>query len=245
MIVVPAIDLYEGSCVRLNEGRFDAVTAYSQDPVHQAQLFEAAGAVALHVVDLNGAKEGRPVHLDVIAKIKAETTLLVQSGGGLRNRDSIVSSLESGIDRVVLGSVAVTDVDMVSSLIDEYGVERFVLAFDVNIAEQPLLAIKGWVEKTETSLWDILSLYASYAGLTILCTDIGRDGLLTGPNVDLYREGVQRFSQFSWQASGGVSQLSDLSTLKASGAASVIVGKALYEKKFELSEAIASVADVN
>lgn len=245
MIIVPAIDLYNHACVRLNKGSFDAVTTYSEDPVHQAKLFEAAGAVVLHVVDLNGAKEGRPAHLDVIAKIKSETTLLVQSGGGLRNRESIIASLEGAVDRVVLGSVAVTDTELVQSLIEEYGVERFVLAFDVNIAVEPMLAIKGWVEKTSISLWDVLERYAQYSGLTILCTDIGRDGLLTGPNVNLYGECVQRFAQFSWQASGGVSQLSDLQAVKSAGAASVIVGKALYEKKFDLSAAIASVSDVD
>jgi phosphoribosylformimino-5-aminoimidazole carboxamide ribotide isomerase len=238
MMIIPAIDLYDNTCVRLHKGKFDAVQSYSDDPLQQAMAFEKAGAKNLHIVDLNGAKSGSPVHLEIIKRIKQRTELTIQSGGGLRDKASIEESLQAGIDRVVIGSLAASQPELIQCLLDEYGVDRFVLALDVNMEKTPLIAIKGWLEKTSTSLWDLLAQYANYQNLAILCTDIGCDGMLTGPNIALYQEAVQRFPEFLWQASGGVSQLSDLEALQETGVSSVVVGKALYEKRFTLEEAL-------
>ena len=238
MIIIPSIDLYDNACVRLNQGKFNQLTSYSPDPLQCALDFAKQGATTLHIVDLNGAREGRPAHLELITHINNNTSLMIQSGGGLRDRQTIVSNLAAGIDRVVLGSIAVTHPDIVKSLIDDYGVQRFVLAFDVNINTVPEIAVNGWVEKTSTSLWNLLAHYESYSDLCVLCTDIGRDGMLSGPNIELYDEGVRRFPQFHWQASGGVAALGDISLLKNTGVSSVIVGKALYENRFTLAEAL-------
>ncbi len=238
MNIIPAIDLYNNACVRLNNGEFNKVKLYSQNPLQRALDFQAQGATIIHIVDLNGAKSGAPSHLDIITNIKKNTELLVQSGGGLRDKKSIELSLQSGIDRVVLGSLAVTDIALIKSLIDKYGVERFVLAFDVNINEVPEVAIKGWLEKTTRSLWDLLQQYESYKDLSILCTDIACDGMLNGPNIELYRQCVNQFTQFQWQASGGVSHLNDLLQLKTTGVSSVVIGKALYEQCFTLQQSL-------
>ncbi len=240
MQIIPAIDLYNGECVRLHQGEFDRLTHYGSDPLLCAKSYVAQGATELHVVDLNGAEVGESQQLALALDISKQLSLSVQFGGGLRSQAVIEKVLASGIDRLVLGSLALTAVEKVSLMIRQYGVARFVLAFDVNQeGEQPLVAIKGWREKTQVSLWEILAHYQEFSGLRILCTDISRDGMLSGPNLDLYREGLQRFPQLQWQASGGVSCLEDLSALNTLGLSAVIVGKALYEKRFTLAEAIA------
>jgi phosphoribosylformimino-5-aminoimidazole carboxamide ribotide isomerase len=238
MNIIPAIDLYDGNCVRLDQGCFDAVTTYNTDPTAQAQLFVQSGATQLHIVDLNGAKTGKPVQLEMIRRIRAKTDLTIQTGGGLRYSSSIASSLDAGVDRVVIGSLAAKDPNLLCSLIARYGAKRFVLALDVRINEQPEVVINGWQQNTGLFLWDLLSRYSSYPDLSVLCTDISRDGMLGGPNLLLYSEAVKCFPQFIWQASGGVAELKDLRLLALTGVSAVIVGKALYEKRFSLQQAL-------
>lgn len=238
MQIIPAIDLYDGQCVRLNQGEFSQLTHYDADPVLCAKRYLTEGATQLHLVDLNGAEQGASQQLAVALKIRQEFPITLQMGGGLRDKNTIVSVLDSQIDRVVLGSIALNNPQLVRELLEVYGIDRMVLAFDVFVEHQPLVAVKGWREKTQVTLWDALKPYQNFPELRILCTDIGRDGMLIGANVELYRQCTQQFPQFKFQASGGVSQLSDLVSLKKTGVDSVIVGKALYEKRFTLTQAM-------
>lgn len=240
MKIIPAIDLYNGQCVRLNQGEFSRLTHYDSDPLLCAKRYLAEGATQLHIVDLNGAEQGASQQLSIVSKIREELPITLQMGGGLRDKNTIVTVLESEVDRVVLGSIALNNPQLVIELLEAYGTDRIVLAFDVFVEHQPLVAVKGWREKTQVILWDALKPYQNFSGLRILCTDIGRDGMLMGANVELYRECARQFPLFKFQASGGVSQLSDLVALKKTGVDSVIVGKALYEKRFTLTEAMQS-----
>jgi len=242
MNIIPAIDLYDGACVRLNQGKFEDLTKYEIDPIRCANHYASQGATEIHVVDLNGAKEGKSKQLKTILNIKEELPLRIQVGGGFRTKEAIVALLSKDIDRVVLGSLAVTDPELIRSLILEYGVDRIVLAFDITVQNEPLVAIRGWQEKTDISLWSLLDEYKDFAHLRILCTDINRDGMLMGPNISLYKDCMKKFPQFNFQASGGVSRLNDLLALKKVGVASVIIGKALYENRFSLSDALREVS---
>lgn len=242
MKIIPAIDLYNGKCVRLLKGEFENRTEYFDDPLQCAYGFSQEGAKEIHIVDLEGAESGEPKQLETILTIKKNTSLRVQAGGGFRNQETIRCVLEHKVDRVVIGSLAVSNPELIKSLIIEYGVERFVLAFDVFSQEQPKIAIKGWSESTAFSLWDMLNEYSAFAKLRILCTDINRDGMLIGPNINLYQECITRYPNFYFQASGGVSSLQDLYELKRVGVSSVIIGKALYANYFSLSQAFDEMA---
>ena len=242
MQIIPAIDLYNGQCVRLDQGKFDNVTVYDLDPIQCAQGYVSEGATAIHVVDLSGAKQGIETQLDTVISIKQSANVIVQTGGGLRSVAAIEQVLSSAIDRVVIGSLAVLEPETVNAVISKYGVERVVLALDVTIVGEPLLAIKGWQQQTSYPLYSLMHEYSQFEGLSILCTDISRDGMMMGPNLELYRDCLLRFPQFQWQASGGVSQLNDLGELSKLGVSAVIIGKALYEKVFTVQEAIAMVA---
>ena len=241
MILIPAIDLYNGACVRLQQGQFTAVSEYATDPLQVANDFKAEGATELHIVDLNGAKIGSPQQLAIALKIKMASQLVIQLGGGLRSQTAIIAALNSGIDRVVIGSLAATDPDIIFALLNQYGINRFVVAFDVRIDGLPKIAINGWRDCSDLNLWDRLDLYQRYPGLRLLCTDINRDGMLSGPNLDLYRACIKRYPQLQFQASGGVATLKDLANLNKIGINSVIMGKALYENKFTLKDALSEV----
>ena len=240
MTIIPAIDLQAGRCVRLFKGRFDKVTTYSDDPIALAQQYEAQGATELHIVDLEGARLGQPQAAKLIAQIKSATQLKIQTGGGIRTQTAVESLLEKGIDRVVMGSLAINQPSLIKSWMRQFGSERFVLALDVRLDDvgEPWLVTQGWQQVTTLSLWSLLTEYSVFNDLAVLCTDIDRDGVLSGPNLDLYRQCLQRFSNVDWQASGGVSQLNDLKALSSLGLKAAIVGKALYEKHFTLTAAI-------
>lgn len=239
MNIIPAIDLYNQQCVRLAQGKFDAVTQYAIDPITYAKECEKNGARQLHIVDLNGAQDGTSQQIDIIHDIQKNCNLTLQVGGGLRTEKHITTLLNSGIERVIIGSLAVTNPELMTTLIERFGAERFVLALDVSIKEQPFIVIKGWTKVSAIGLWDYLKKNSAYENINILCTDIDRDGMMTGPNTNLYTECVQRYPNLRFQASGGISSLSDLKKLKQIGIDAVIIGKALYEKKFSLTEALA------
>jgi phosphoribosylformimino-5-aminoimidazole carboxamide ribotide isomerase len=241
MNIIPAIDLYEGQCVRLSQGQFSEKKIYPYDPVLLANYFSQQGASDLHVVDLSGTEQGFSQQGEKIIAIKHSSNLRIQTGGGLRDKHSIEKMLTAGIDRVVIGSLAIKNIILVTSLICQYGVDKFVLAFDVNIQGEPMISINGWQEKTGFSLWNFLQHYKQFSGLTLLCTDIARDGMLKGPNIEFYRECINRFPQFKFQASGGVSQVEDLDELCSVGVSAVIVGKAFYENKLTLTQALETV----
>lgn len=239
MLILPAIDLREGACVRLLQGRFDAVTDYG-DPFVQLRQFAEAGATWVHIVDLDGARLGRPAQHDLIARLARETGLNVQSGGGVRTREDIEALLESGVSRVVVGSVAVRNPAEVRDWIIALGAERICVALDVRATGDGWrVAADGWAADGGKTLEEVLDVFAPGELRHALVTDIARDGALSGPNLVLMQGFRAQRPDIALQASGGVSSLADLAALKAADASAVIVGRALYEKRFTLEDALA------
>jgi phosphoribosylformimino-5-aminoimidazole carboxamide ribotide isomerase len=241
MRVIPSIDLLDGRVVRLAQGDFDRATDYGGDPVAVATAFRDAGADLLHLVDLDGARAGRPVHLDLIRRIVAVAGLRVQVGGGLRDRAAVDRVLALGVLRVVIGSRAVTDPATVADWLGDLGVERIVLALDLRLRDGVArLATDGWRFDADRDLAGLLDAYAEFAGARLLCTDIDRDGMMTGPNLELYRALARLAPTARVQASGGIGCLDDVAALRASGLVEgVIVGRALHGGAFSLAEALA------
>ncbi len=238
MELIPAIDLKEGRCVRLFKGDFAAETVYSNDPGSVLERYRELGARTVHVVDLDGARDGNQPNRDVILEMAQRRRVRLQVGGGLRTLERVIRLLDAGIDRAVIGSVAVTSPDEVSSWLAEIDPRQLVLAFDVRINEQgvPMLTTHGWLKTSDVSLWSAVERYLPRGLTHVLCTDIARDGAMTGPNCELYAEAVRRFPQIQWQASGGVANARDLEALQRVGVAAVISGKAMLENKISNEE---------
>jgi phosphoribosylformimino-5-aminoimidazole carboxamide ribotide isomerase len=228
--------------VRLLQGRFDAETHYAQDPCALASEYRALGAGRLHIVDLDGARDGTPANWDTIARLASLPGIALQVGGGLRSEERVTALLALGIARVVIGSLAVSDVHEVRNWLDLYGPERIVVALDVrhDATGDPMLVTHGWQRRSRRTLWDILEDFVQgYGGSAlrhVLCTDIERDGALTGPNVALYTAAALRFPGIAWQASGGVRNAADLHALRAAGAAAAVSGRALLEQRIKVTE---------
>lgn len=241
MIIYPAIDLRGGRVVRLTEGKFDQEKTYGNDPLAVARDFAAAGATWLHVVDLDGAKDPTRRQTALVEQLARDSGLRVQTGGGIREAAQIAALLAAGAQRVIVGSLAARQPALVRDWLQQFGPDRIILAPDVRIEADgtPRVAAAGWQESTGLALDDFLSGFLPAGLIHILCTDISRDGKLTGPNTALYIDLVKKFPSLQIQASGGVSSLDDLRTLQTTGAAGAIVGRALYEKKFTLPEALA------
>lgn len=238
MILYPAMDLMGGRVVRLAQGRFDDATTYAAGPAEALAGFASAGAAWAHVVDLDGAKAGEPVQHDLIAGLARRATLRLQVGGGFRTREQIARMLDAGAARVVIGSLAVKQPDLVAALLEEFGSDRIMLALDVELADgEPIVATAGWTEASGLSLWDAAARFPEARHLLI--TDVGRDGMLEGPNFHLLDEATARLPSARIQASGGVASLDDLRRLSTDG---VIVGKAFWEGRFTLAEALDAVA---
>lgn len=237
MLILPAIDLKAGKCVRLTQGDFARESIYSQNPIAQAQQFESEGADWLHLVDLDGARTGAPSHLEVLEHICKATSLKVQFGGGLRTIEAARRALEAGAERVVLGSVLLRDPELGNEMLKELG-ERAVAMLD---AKQGFVAANGW---TETGLLPISKAQEQVVEMgaeRIAVTDIGRDGTLEGPNFELLSSIVSK-SSVPVIASGGVASLDDLRVLRTLGLEGVIVGKALYETVLTFQEALEAVS---
>jgi len=239
--IIPAIDLLDGNCVRLLKGNFNKSTAYSTDPAAVGRQFSQLDVQDLHLVDLDGARSGHQRNHDVVAKITAETSLSVQLGGGIRRRADVVRWLNAGVQRCVIGSVAITEPDIVRAWIEEFGAERIVLALDVRLDQNgvPLLSVNGWTAESTISLWDCLDIYANAGIVHILCTDIARDGAMSGPNLELYAEVLSRFPSLQLQASGGVRNIADLHELKTLGLPAAISGRALLDGEITAAEVAA------
>ena len=238
MRLIPAIDLRGGRCVRLFKGDFAAETRYDAEPPELLARYRGIGADWLHVVDLDGARNGSSGNRSVIAELAAEHGIKLQVGGGLRNAAAVQQMLDLGAARAVVGSAALTEPDEVRNWLRHFGGERIALAFDVRLDDGgiPCLATHGWLRQSTLSLWRAVEDFID-AGLEhVLCTDVGRDGALTGPNVDLYTEAVRRYPQLAWQASGGVRDARDLHVLADCGAAAAISGKALLELRIPIEE---------
>lgn len=235
MKLYPAIDLLNGKCVRLYKGLYDQSTVYDNNPLSMALKFAEQGAKNLHVVDLDGAKSGQAVNLDIIINIKKNTDLIIQTGGGIRTRDQANTILNSGIDKIIVGSLAVSNPSEIKSWIKGFGAERIVLALDTRNEK---LAVHGWEAESEKSLWELLDDYQDSGLMHVICTDINLDGTLEGPNMNLYKIAVKKYPDILFQASGGISNLRDLKKLSEIPVSGTIIGKALYENKFTLREAL-------
>ena len=238
MRLIPAIDLRGGRCVRLLHGDFAAETPYSAEPAELLAKYRGYGADWLHVVDLDGDRDGRAANLGIIAALAAGGAMKLQVGGGLRDADALRRVLDLGAERVVIGSAALTRPGEVRGWLELFGAERLALAFDVRLdaAGVPRVATHGWRMHSEASLWDALAAYDGAPLAHVLCTDIGRDGALTGPNLELYAEAVRRRPGIAWQASGGVRDARDLRQLASLGVAAAVSGKALLEERIPIEE---------
>ena len=233
MELIPAIDLKGGRCVRLHQGDFAAETRYEVTPEHLYNRYASMGARWLHVVDLDGARDGAQAHLAAIKDLARHGQLKLQVGGGLRDRAAINRTFKAGACRVVIGSVAATDPDRIAGWLAQLGSDAIVVALDVRVDEQgkPKLVTHGWAAQSQLSLWDAVKRLTPAGLKNVLCTDVERDGTLAGPNINLYAEAVRRFPKVLWQASGGVRSVSDLRALEAIGAAAAISGRALLEDR--------------
>ena len=238
-MLIPALDIIQGEVVRLQQADFARQTVYHNDPVAVACSYAEAGAEFLHIVDLDGARDPQQRQLELIKRMQRESGLRTQTGGGIRSRDDIDALLNAGVERVVIGSIAVNDPASAASWLVEFGSDTIVLALDLNIDDQGQrwLATHGWQQQSDVRIDELLADLIPAGCRHVLCTDISRDGMLSGPNIPLYRDLKIDFPEIVWQASGGVSGLSDLKNLKAVDCDSVILGKALLTGKFNLTEA--------
>ncbi len=240
MNIFPAIDLFEGKAVRLLRGEYDKMTVYSDNPADFAAEFEKKGARFLHVVDLEGAKNGTAPNFEVIKKIVESCSLFVEVGGGIRSRDIIEKYLSCGVSRVILGTAAVTKPDFLESTVAEFG-EKIAVGVDI---KDGYVAIHGWTQTTETSCADFFAYLESIGVKTVICTDISKDGMLSGTNLPLYKDLSAKFN-IDIIASGGVSSLEDITALNEMNLYGAILGKALYEGKVDLAEAVKTVGEVS
>lgn len=239
-MIFPAMDLMDGGCVRLLKGDFDARTNYEANPIEVAQGYAAAGATWMHIVDLDGAKNGQAEQSDLILEIAKSADIKVQTGGGLRDLGQIQKLLDGGVDRVVIGSLAVTNPQMVKHWIKEIGPKSICIALDVNKGEDGEYrpATKGWTEASKKSLWEVIDGFLGTGLRTILVTDIGRDGMQAGGNIELYKRIQADFPTLDLITSGGVGSIEHVKDIKTIDPYGIIIGKALYEGSFSLDEAI-------
>lgn len=234
MLIFPAIDLYGGKAVRLYKGDYEQMTVYSNDPVSVARDFEKKGAKWVHLVDLEGAKNGTTPNIDVVSAIARETSLSCEIGGGIRNMETVEKYLAAGVRRVILGTAAVTDDSFLCAAVEKYG-DSIAVGVDI---KDGMVAIKGWVEKSEYDAFDFCEKMQKIGVKTIICTDISKDGAMRGANHALYRELSERF-RMNIVASGGVSSMDDVKKLADLNIYGAIIGKAYYTGAIELEEAIA------
>lgn len=233
MIAIPAIDLIDGKVVRLLQGDYRKQTNYSLNPVEYAREISRNGLEYLHLVDLSGARSGRIAHEEILKKVVSETRLKVDFGGGIKSREDLINLFESGANQVVIGSLCVRNPEMVLSWITEFGTGKFILALDTDGTK---LKVNGWQDQSDVALEDLMKIFTVFENLTILTTDIRRDGTGSGPNTTLYRALVHQFPFQKWIASGGVESLQDLLDLREAGCYGCVVGKALLEGKISLQE---------
>lgn len=231
--LIPAIDIIDGKCVRLTKGDYGQKKVYNDDPVAQAKEFEKLGMKRLHVVDLDGAKAKHVVNVDVLRGITAATGLKVDFGGGIKSDDDIEKAFASGASLVTIGSIAVSQPDTFMRWLDRYGADKVILGADVR---NGLVSINGWKEDTSEKLLPFLARYVKAGVKNVLCTEISRDGTLSGPSTDLYREVMEAFPGIHLIASGGVGRNEDIIELDEAGIPAVVFGKAWYEGKINLEE---------
>ena len=233
MRIIPAIDIIDGKCVRLVQGDYAQKTVYNENPLDVARSFEDAGLTHLHLVDLDGAKAGKVVSWQVIETIVRGTSLKVDFGGGIKTTDEVKRLLDIGVSQVNLGSIAVKEPEKITEWIRQFGTDKIILSADV---KNEMISIDGWQQNSTINIVTFLRGYIQRGIEHVTCTDIGTDGMLTGPNIELYKKVLLSFPQLHLIASGGVSSLEDLYELKQIGADGVIVGKAIYEGRIALAD---------
>jgi phosphoribosylformimino-5-aminoimidazole carboxamide ribotide isomerase len=233
MRIIPAIDIIDGKCVRLVQGDYAQKTIYNDNPLDVARSFEDAGLTHLHLVDLDGAKAGKVVSWQVIETVVRGTSLKVDFGGGIKTTDEVKRLLDIGVSQVNLGSIAVKEPEKITEWIQQFGADKIILSADV---KNEMISIDGWQQNSTINIVTFLRGYIQRGIEHVTCTDISTDGMLTGPNIELYKKVLLSFPQLHLIASGGVSSLEDLYELKLIGADGVIVGKAIYEGKIALAD---------
>jgi phosphoribosylformimino-5-aminoimidazole carboxamide ribotide isomerase len=231
--IIPAIDIINGQCVRLEQGDYSKISLYHKEPLEVAKQFEDAGLKRLHLVDLDGAKAGTVKNWKVLETIAAKTSLLIDFGGGLKSEKDIEIVFNSGALWATVGSIAVKDEQEFVKWLLKFGAEKFLLGADV---KNERITVSGWQETTEVRVYDFIQKYTDHGVQQIFCTDVSKDGKLEGPAIDLYKNIISKFPGLYFIASGGVSSVQDLEELKEIGCRGAIVGKAIYEKKITLSE---------
>ncbi|MGS0691591.1 1-(5-phosphoribosyl)-5-[(5-phosphoribosylamino)methylideneamino]imidazole-4-carboxamide isomerase [Shewanella sp. 0m-4] len=240
-MIIPAIDLIDGQVVRLYQGDYEQQTTFNLSPLDQLKSYQAQGANLLHIVDLTGAKEPTKRQTALISELVNHLDTPIQVGGGIRTEAQLNELLEIGVSRVVIGSLAVKEPELVKSWFEKYGNEAICLALDVNINEQgeKIVAVSGWQSGGGKSLESLVEEFKAVGLKHALVTDISRDGTLQGANTELYREIAATYPEIQWQASGGIATLADVNAVKDSGANGIIIGKALLINQFTVQEAIA------
>lgn len=233
MYIFPAIDLYEGKAVRLLRGEYDKMTVYSENPIEIAYEFESLGASHIHMVDLQGARDGGTPNIDIVRQVAQNTGLFVEIGGGIRSMDVVDAYIGAGIDRVILGTAAVQDKAFVKAAVVKYG-EKIAVGADI---KDGYVAIKGWTEKSQYTCFEFCEEMQSLGVKTLICTDVSKDGAMQGTNRELYKELSEKFNM-QIVASGGVSTIDDVKALAKMDLYGAIIGKAYYTKAISLKEAI-------
>ena len=233
MILLPAIDLYEKKAVRLYKGDYENMTVYSENPIEIARDFEACGCRYIHMVDLEGAKDGATPNLSIVEQVAQETSLFVEIGGGIRTMETVERYLNAGVSRVILGTAAVNDEAFLKAAVSKFG-EKIAVGADV---KDGYIAIKGWLEKSAITLEDFLQKMEAIGVKNIICTDISKDGAMRGTNLTLYRQLSQKY-KMDITASGGVSTLEDIRQLRQMDLYGAIIGKAYYTGAIDLREAL-------
>ena len=233
MEIIPAIDIIDGNCVRLDQGNYDKVTFYHKEPLEVAKKFEDAGLRRLHLVDLDGAKSGAVKNWKVLETIAGKTSLVIDFGGGIKSEKDVEIVFNSGAALTTVGSIAVKNEEEFVKWLTKFGANKFLLGADV---KQEKIAVSGWQETTELWVYDFIRKYVDHGVSQIFCTDVSKDGRLEGPEVDLYKNIISKFPELFFIASGGVSSLADLERLRQIGCRGTIIGKAIYENKISLRD---------
>ena len=231
--IIPAIDLIDAKCVRLSQGDYNQKTVYNENPLEVAKMFEDAGITRLHLVDLDGAKAKHIVNYKVLETIASKTNLVIDFGGGLKSDEDLRVAFECGAKMVTGGSIAVKDRETFLHWIETYGAEKIILGAD---AKDKMIAVSGWQEVSELLILDFIESYTSKGIRQVISTDIARDGMLTGPSIDLYKEIMAQFPKLELIASGGIATMKDIYELDEMGVPGVITGKAIYENRISLEE---------
>lgn len=239
MIIYPAIDLSDGKCVRLYKGDFATTKIYNEDPFSVLAEFEDAGSTWVHIVDLDGAKAGKFMQMELISRLVSNSKLNIEIGGGIRSTEDIKKLLDLGVKRVVVGSIAVSNPQLTNEWMNEFGADKIVLALDCRLDDEgvPRAQTHGWQQENGISIYEVLEHYpnAEY----VLCTDVSVDGTLAGPSIALYKQIQSRYPNINIIASGGVGNLSDVVELKKLNLHGIVIGKALYENQFTLKDVLA------